>query len=140
MKLNYLFIASTLLFLGCKKDAVTTPYNLTVSDASVIEGNAGESKFIEFEVSLDQAVAAGENVRVDFKTVDGTATSNADFNIPFATWELVPQGTRTRKIQIEIIEDLTKESAEEFSIVVSSPNKNVKIVDGIGVGKILCDD
>ncbi len=140
MKLNYLFIASTLLFLGCKKDAVTTPYNLTVSDASVIEGNAGESKFIEFEVSLDQAVAAGENVRVDFKTVDGTAKSNADFNIPFATWELVPQGTRTRKIQIEIIEDLTKESVEEFSIVVSSPNKNVKIVDGIGIGKILCDD
>jgi hypothetical protein len=35
---------------------------------------------------------------------------------------------------------LTKESVEEFSIVVSSPNKNVKIVDGIGIGKILCDD
>jgi hypothetical protein len=140
MKLNYLFIASTLLFLGCKKDALITPYSLTVNDASVIEGNAGQNKIIEFEVTLDQAVVAGDNVRIDFKTVDGTATSNTDFVIPFMTWELVPQGTRTTKIQIEIVEDMTKESAEEFSIVVSSPNKNVKIVDGIGKGTILCDD
>jgi hypothetical protein len=35
---------------------------------------------------------------------------------------------------------VTKESNEEFSIVVSSPSPNVKIVDGIGKGTILNDD
>jgi hypothetical protein len=140
MKLNYLFIATTLLFLGCKKDAISIPFSLTVSDGSVIEGNAGENKVIEFEVALDQAVSGSDNIRIEFTTADGTAKNGEDFIIPQASWDLVPQGTRTKKIQIEIVEDVTKESNEEFSIVVSSPSPNVKIVDGTGKGTILNDD
>ncbi|MEY3541406.1 MAG: hypothetical protein RLZZ204_218 [Bacteroidota bacterium] len=141
MKLNYLFIATTLLFLGCKKDAVITPYSLTVSDGSVIEGNAGENKVIEFEVALDQAVSGSDNIRIKVATADGTAKSGEDFIVPlYDDWGLVPQGTRSKKIQIEIVEDVTKESTEEFSIVVSSPSPNVKIVDGVGKGTILNDD
>ena len=140
MKLNYLFIASTLIFFGCKKDAISIPFSLTVSDGSVIEGNAGENKVIEFEVALDKAVSNSDNIRIEFITVDGTAKNGEDFIIPQASWDLVPQGTRTKKIQIEIVEDMTKELTEEFTIVVSSPSPNVKIVDGIGKGTILCDD
>jgi len=141
MKLNYLLIASTLLFFGCKKDAISIPFSLTVSDGSVIEGNAGENKVIEFEVTLDQAVSGSDNIRIKVATADGTAKSGEDFIVPlYDDWGLVPQGTRTKKIQFEIIEDVTKESNEEFSIVVSSPSPNVKIVDGIGKGTILNDD
>ena len=140
MKLNYLLIASTLLFFGCKKEALITPYSLTVSDGSVIEGNVGENKVIEFEVALDKAVSNGDSIRIEFTTVDGTAKSNEDYIIPFLKWDQMPTGTRTKKIQIEIVEDITKESTEEFSIVVSSPSPNVKIVDGTGKGTILNDD
>ena len=141
MKLNYLLIATTLLFLGCKKDAVITPYSLTVSDGSVIEGNAGENKVIEFEVALDQAVSGSDNIRIKVATADGTAKSGEDFIVPlYDDWGLVPQGTRSKKIQIEIVEDVTKESTEDFSIIVTCPNSNVKIVDGTGKGTILNDD
>jgi hypothetical protein len=141
MKLNYLFIATTLLFLGCKKDAVITPYSLTVSDGSVIEGNAGENKVIEFEVALDQVVSNSDNIRIKVATADGTAKNGEDFIVPlFDDWGLVPQGTRTKKIQIEIVEDVTKESNEDFSIIVTCPTSNVKIVDGVGKGTILNDD
>ena len=141
MKLNYLFIATTLLFLGCKKDALITPYSLTVSDGSVIEGNAGENKVIEFEVTLDQVVSNSDNIRIKVATADGTAKSGEDFIVPlFDDWGLVPQGTRSKKIQIEIVEDVTKESTEDFSIIVTCPNSNVKIVDGVGKGTILNDD
>lgn len=141
MKLNYLLIASTLLFLGCKKDAVITPYSLTVSDGTVIEGNAGENKVIEFEVALDQAVSGSDNISIKVATADGTAKSGEDFIVPlYDDWGLVPQGTRTKKIQIEIVEDVTKESNEDFSIIVTCPTSNVKIVDGVGKGTILNDD
>jgi hypothetical protein len=143
MKLNYLLIACTLLFFGCKKEAFITPYSLTVSDGSVIEGNAGENKVIEFEVALDKAVSNGDSIRIEFTTVDGTAKNGQDFILPIpqASWDLVPQGTRTKKIQIEIVEDITKESDEDFSIIVTCPtNSNVKIVDGTGKGTILNDD
>lgn len=141
MKLNYLLFASTLLFFGCKKDAVITPYSLTVSDGSVIEGNAGENKVIEFEVALDRAVSNSDNIGIKVAMADGTAKSGEDFIVPlYDDWGLVPQGTRTKKIQIEIVEDVTKESTEEFSIIVSSPSPNVKIVDGTGKGTILNDD
>jgi hypothetical protein len=141
MKLNYLFIATTLLFLGCKKDAVITPYSLTVTDASVIEGNAGENKVLEFEVALDQVVSNSDTIRIKVATADGTAKNGEDFIVPlFDDWGLVPQGTRTKKIQIEIVEDVTKESNEDFSIIVTCPTSNVKIVDGVGKGTILNDD
>jgi hypothetical protein len=141
MKLNYLLFASTLLFFGCKKDAVITPYSLTVTDASVIEGNAGENKVLEFEVALDQVVSNSDNIRIKVATADGTAKNGEDFIVPlFDDWGLVPQGTRTKKIQIEIVEDVTKESNEDFSIIVTCPNSNVKIVDGVGKGTILNDD
>jgi hypothetical protein len=140
MKLNYLLIASTLLFFGCKKDAISIPFSLTVSDGSVIEGNAGENKVIEFEVALDKAVSGSDNIRIEFTMADGTAKNGEDFIIPLLNWDQIPFGTKTKKIQIEIIEDVTKESTEEFSINVSSPSPNVKIVDGVGKGTILNDD
>jgi hypothetical protein len=140
MKLNYLLIASTLLFFGCKKDAISIPFSLTVSDGSVIEGNAGENKVIEFEVALDKAVSGSDNIRIEFTMADGTAKNGEDFIIPLLNWDQIPFGTKTKKIQIEIVEDVTKESAEEFSIIVSSPSPNVKIVDGTGKGTILNDD
>jgi len=141
MKLNYLLIASTLLFWSCKKSEILVPqYDLTVSDGSIIEGNAGENKVIEFEVALDEAVSGSDDIRIEFTTADGTAKSNEDYIIPFFKWDQMPTGTRTKKIQIEIVEDITKESTEEFSIVVSSPSPNVKIVDGTGKGTILNDD
>ena len=141
MKLSYLFIASTFLFLGCKKDAVITPYSASISDGTIIEGNNGEAKVIEFEISLDAVVFGSTPVTVQVKTEGGTAVNNEDF-IPLINWDQIPfnAGEKTKKIQIQIVEDNTKESNEEFTILLDDVSTNVKIVDGIGKGTILNDD
>lgn len=144
MKLKYLFVASSLLFLGCEKDARQTdvPYGVAISDGNVIEGNAGQNKVIEFDITLDAAVFGSDNVTVEVITQEGTAKNNEDF-VPVPLGRLITPfavGEKTKKIQIEIVEDAVKEADEEFSVVINSVSANAKIVDGTGVGKILNDD
>jgi hypothetical protein len=142
MKLKYLFVASSLLFLGCEKDARQTdvPYGVAISDGNVIEGNAGQNKVIEFDITLDAAVFGSDNVTVEVITQEGTAKNNVDF-VPLVR-QITPfaSGEKTKKIQIEIVEDAVKEADEEFSVVINSVSANAKILDGTGVGKILNDD
>ncbi len=89
---------------------------LSVSDATVIEGQAGTAQ-LSFTVSLSQATTGP--VTVDYATANGTATAGQDYTakagmITFAA------GETTKTIQIAVNGDSAVEANEAFTLALSS--------------------
>lgn len=109
---------------------------ISISDASVTEGNSG-SKQMTFTVSLSQASTS--EVRVTYTTANGTAkTGNNDYVAKSATLRFAP-GETSKQITITIKGD-TKRESDEYFLVKLSKAVNGTIADGQGVGTILNDD
>ena len=113
--------------------------NVTVdiNDASVVEGDPGDTVTVDFLLTL--SAAATKPVTVSYFTQNATASPNGDYvhvssvPISFAIGE-------TRKtVSIEVIEDLIVEDDETFFLKLSSP-QNTLIGDDTALGTILNDD
>jgi hypothetical protein len=109
---------------------------ISISDASVVEGNSGARQMM-FTVSLSQA--STQEVRVNFATANGTATTgNLDYAAESGTLRFAA-GETSRTITVLILGDKKKESDETFLVNLSAA-ANGTIADGQGVGTILNDD
>jgi hypothetical protein len=108
---------------------------LSISDASVTEGNAG-TVAAQFTVTLS-APATGA-VTVGFATADGTATAGSDYTAASGTLTFTA-GTTTQTISISVAGDLLDEDDEQFLVNLTSP-VGATIADGRGVGTIVDDD
>ena len=115
-------------------DAAGTP-SISISDASVTEGNSGTAN-LSFTVSL--SAAASGSVTVAYATADGTATANSDYGPGFGTLTFVA-GQTTQLVTFSAIGDTTVEPNETFFVNLSSPS-GATIADGQGVGTIVNDD
>jgi len=111
---------------------------LSVSDASVTEGNAGPAT-MTFTVTLDGLADGNESFVV--KTVGGTATSPADFVPVDETFTFAP-GTDTLDIDVTVNGDTLVESdPHTFTLELSGPANNVTLgADTTGIGSIDDDD
>lgn len=129
------------LFSGCKKEGVIgyIPFGVSISDGSVAEGNSG-NQVIEFDIKTDAVVSGSEKVTIQVSTQDGTAKAGTDFIAKNGFQVSFLPGEQTKKIQIEIVEDLVKESDETFNVVIKGVSSNVKLTDANAIGTILCDD
>ncbi len=115
-------------------DDDATP-SLSVSDASVVEGNAGTST-LSFDVTLN--ASSGQVVTVDYTTTDQTATSGPDYGQRFGTLTFAP-GETSKTIAVIVNGDVTTEANETLQLLLSSA-VNATIGDDTGIGTITNDD
>jgi uncharacterized repeat protein (TIGR01451 family) len=109
--------------------------NLTIADASVVEGNAGVSNLV-FLVSLFPRTS--NTVTVSYSTTGGSALAGVDF---LSTNGVVTflAGETNKFITVRAIGDTENESNETFTVNLFSP-VNATIADGLAVGTIVNDD
>jgi Ca2+-binding RTX toxin-like protein len=112
------------------------PPTLSMSDASVTEGNSGTTN-ATFTVSL--SALSGQTVTVNYGTVDGTATSvSGDYTNTSGSLTFTP-GESVKTITVGVNGDTLNELDESFSVSLSGAT-NASITDGQGVGTITNDD
>jgi uncharacterized repeat protein (TIGR01451 family) len=109
--------------------------SLTISDATVLEGNSGTTNAV-FAVSLSPA--SGQTVSVNYATASGTATTGADF---VGTNGLLsfPPGTTNLTINVAVIGEALIEPTETFLVNLSNPAQ-VTLARTQAVGTILADE
>ncbi len=117
--------------------AISTPAtpSISISDAQVVEGNAGTAT-MTFNVFLSAASAS--TVTAGFATASGTATSGTDFTANSGTVTF-PAGSTMQSLTVSVLGDVTPEADETLLVNLSNP-VNATIADGQGVGTIKNDD
>ncbi len=122
-------------------DQVTpTAYELSISDTTAKEkeehGRAPGASGAVFVVSLN--APAGEPIRVEYATIDGTATAPADYEATAGHITFGP-GQRQATIHVRVNRDNLLEGDETFTVQLSNA-RGADIVDGVGVATIIDDD
>ncbi|MGB6367393.1 MAG: Calx-beta domain-containing protein, partial [Thermoanaerobaculia bacterium] len=113
------------------------PVPVSVSDATVFEGNEGTS-LAAFTVSIPFPVV--HDVTVDFATADDSALAGVDY-LPAAGTVTVPVGETSVAFSVEIIGNTDQNPSRSFFVDLSNPAPlNVTLGDARGVGTILDDE
>ena len=118
-------------------NAISSGPRLSVTDASVTEGDTGATATANFTVTLT-APAAG-TVTVNYATANGTATvAGGDYTGTSGTLIFDP-GVTSLPVNVTVTGDAMPEANETFTLNLTDPI-NAGILDGQGVGTILNDD
>lgn len=112
-----------------------TGINLSVGDATVVEGDSG-TRLLSVPVVLSNP--ATSDVFVTWSTVDGTAMAGSDYSHLAGTAK-IPMLGRQINLLIPLLGDTISEGTESFSIVVSAAT-SATVIDNTGVVTILDDD
>ncbi|WP_392530961.1 Calx-beta domain-containing protein [Nostoc sp. C117] len=111
--------------------------NISISDASVTEGNTGTTSNANFTISLSNP--SYQQVTVNYNTNDGTAqVGDSDYNSASGAIIFAP-GETSKVISIGVIGDNNFETDETFSVNLLGAT-NATITDSLGVGSIINDD
>ncbi|MCP5507697.1 MAG: DUF4347 domain-containing protein [Chlamydiales bacterium] len=103
-------------------------------NANVIEGNPGDDQRLTFNVTLD--AVSGVDTVVNFSFTDNS-TDGADFDHTSGSFTILA-GNTTGTFQVNVTEDLTPESDESFTVVLTSAETTNGTTTGSGV--IINDD
>jgi ribosomal protein L35AE/L33A len=114
----------------------STP-NLTITDVTVMEGNAG-TVTATFTVSLS-APANGADVTFDIATQNNTAISGSDYVARSLTNQIIPAGQQTYTFSVTVNGDTVIEPNETFFVNVTNVS-GANVTDGQGLGTIQNDD
>ncbi len=109
---------------------------LSISDATVTEGNDGGTVNAVFTVTL--SAAGTQTVTVEYATANGTASAGSDYAAKLGTLTFAG-GATSQTITVPVIGDTAVEPNETFTVALSNPT-NATIADGQGVGTIVNDD
>ncbi len=113
--------------------------NIRLSSPIMTERDSGIG-YMKFVLSIDYAVAT--DVSFDYKTQDGTATSEMDYINSLGSIK-IPAGSKSAEILIPVIGDTLVEPDENFSLILSNPKGltlSGKLSNLISVGTIQNDD
>jgi hypothetical protein len=110
----------------------TPPPAVSVSDATVTEGNTGTVN-ATFTVTL--SAPSAQTVTVQYATANGTATAGSDYQARSGTLS-IPAGQTRGTITVLVIGDRLPEPNETFFVNLSGAT-NATIADGQGIGTIL---
>ena len=132
---------STLTVTGTITDDDDPP-TLSIADASVTEGDAGETPSLEFIVSL--SAASGKVVTVDYvDATSGTASSGTDYTAITAGTLTLAAGVTRDTIAVSVTGDDANEPDETVIVTLSNPS-NATLTGGVstltGTGTITNDD
>ena len=113
------------------------PPVLSMNDVSHPEGNTGTTPFL-FTAVLSEA--SGQQVRVTYNTLDGTATTaDNDYQATSGTITFAP-GETTKIITVLANGDAKFEPAEEFILQLAAVDDAVELADTSVIGTIANDD
>jgi hypothetical protein len=114
--------------------------DLTISDAGVMEGDAGTANAV-FAVTL--SAIAGRDITVHYAAADGTgpyAATLADNDFVATSGTLtIPAGQTTGTLTVPVRGDTKDEFDETFNVNLANPS-NASISKGVGLGTIQNDD
>lgn len=113
------------------------PRRVSITDATVVEGDSG-SQGLSFTISYTGK--NGSNISVQYATADDTATAGSDYTGTSGTASLPNGGCKCATVTVDVLGDLTQETAESFSVNLSNPTGGASIRDGVGVGTIYDND
>lgn len=113
----------------------TNPSVLSISDASISEGNSGTT-MMTFTVSRSGAANA---VSFTYATEDGFASAPGDYTATSGTGSIAAGGAGSTTISVPIVGDSVSELHETFTVRLLSATGGT-ILDGVGVGTIRNDD
>ena len=109
---------------------------LSIGDASVAEGDDGESATLTFTVSLTPAATLP--VTVDWKTADGTATAGTDYTAGNGTLTF-GTGDASQTVTVTVTGDDADEPNETLTVTLSNA-PGATLADATGTGTITDDD
>jgi chitinase len=110
---------------------------VSINSVTQAEGNAGSSPMV-FTVSLSAAPTSA--VSVNWRTVDGGATSPQDYDGGFGTLSWAPGDPLTKTISIPVKGDTLVEPDETFTVDLYNPSGALLDVASTGTGTITNDD
>jgi VCBS repeat-containing protein len=116
-------------------DATTQANFLAVSDAEVLEGDAGTKKLV-FTVSIIGPSTG--TVTVNYATSNGSATAGSDYTAASGTLTFAP-GETSKQVEVTIAGETVNEIDEALTLTLSN-SAGLPIGDAIGIGTILNDD
>ena len=123
--------------VGTITDANNNP-DVSVSDAvAVNEGNSGATATAVFTLTLSQP--SGQDVRVFYQTVNGTAVSGKDFS-SVNTSVIIPAGQLTKTVAVKITGDSLDEEDEAFTLKLVNATNATVAAPLTGAATILDDD
>jgi hypothetical protein len=111
------------------------PPNVSVSDATVTEGNTGATN-ATFTVSLSKATNV--DVTVHYETADASATAGSDYQAASGD-VIIPAGQFSRTFTVAVKGDRLAEPNETFAVNLTGAT-NATIADGQGIGAIIDDE
>jgi hypothetical protein len=109
---------------------------LSISDASVVEGNAGSTRAMVFTVSLSRQ--SDLPVTVAYATQNGTALDSSDYAATSGTLTFAPN-TSTQLVTVLVNGDDVAEGNENFKVILSNAT-NAPVFNAEGTGTIINDD
>ncbi len=110
---------------------------LSIVDENIQEGDKNGNKTAILKLVLNQA--AEEDFTVDIQTQDGTAQAGKDYKAVSQTLT-IKAGEKSADIKIPIISDNVFEEDENFTVSLSSSNKNLAFKNTEATVTILNDD
>ncbi|MEM6391412.1 MAG: SdrD B-like domain-containing protein [Planctomycetota bacterium] len=146
---NNLFVRTTDLagndqtFVVINAVTVQPTPNISISDASVVEGDSGASE-LTFTVSVDNPML--ETSRVDWRLVPETATLGEDYHASLASGSLIwfEGQSQSFEISVDVFGDGKVEADETLRVeLFRDPVLGTgtwEFADAVGVGTILNDD
>jgi len=121
--------------LGAFESGAAAQPELSVSDVTLAEGNAGTTT-ATFTVAL--SVASTQAVTVSYSTADGTATAGSDYAAVSGSLSFAP-GTTTKTVAVSVNGDTVAEGDETFFLNLANPTGAV-LGDSQGRATIQNDD
>ena len=113
--------------------------SISISDVTLVEGNAGTTAY-DFTVSVDGGANAAANIDFNFDSADGSATlADTDYVQVIGGSGTITAGTNSTTITVNVNGDTNVEVNETFLMNLSAP-VNATINDGQGIGTIDNDD
>ncbi len=108
---------------------------LSIANAMVTEGGT-----LKFTISVSPIKSS--NIVFNYRTIDGTATSPADFNGTGWTSITLPANQSSMELSIITVQDTEEESTETFTVEIGNPPFKVDIAAGLNIatGTIIDDD
>jgi len=120
---------------GSTLSAPVTLPTLTVTNASVVEGNAGISNLV-FTVTSN--IAATSAVAVAYATSDGTALAGSDYTATNGSLT-IPIGATKGTVTVPVSGDTVIEPDETFTLTLTAP-ANATLTTASITGTIINDD
>lgn len=106
-----------------------------VFDTAVAEGDSGSTQAV-FAIRLDRA--SRERVRVEYTTVEGTASAGSDF-VPRSGFVEFEPGSLEARVSVVVLADANREPDETFRLVLAAP-VHATLERDTAIGTILNDD